>query len=493
MGLEVPMPHTSAEIHARLGHPVVDADGHLLESVPILADYVREHANADCADRLVEHAGFLTLPSDRSWQEAAGRLAERRLPAPPWWGSSRDAVDRATAFAPGLLAERLEELGLDFTILYPSFGLMFAGHADDAMRLGGCRALNAYMAEFTAPYRDRMTVPAMVPIHTPGEAIEAIDHALDELGLRSIVITGWVRRQGPQGAYADVLGVDSDYDYDPLWQHCVDRKVAVTTHGGSMGFGFRQSPSRYMYNHIGHFAGVGEAFAKALFMGGVTRRFPDLHFAFLEAGVSWAVQLLVDLVARWDKRGGPNIELLDPARLDTERFHALLEQYGGGAFDRKDARDEAATMNGGHPDELDEFHLCGVERREDLARRFVPKFFFGCEADDPLVGLAYDERVLPGRRPLQTLLGSDLGHWDVPDMSRVLVEAYELVDAGVLDGERFRAFSCDNAIRLHGAANPHFFDGTSVEGYARELLSSMRDETSLSTQVPEKNAGFVSV
>ena len=31
----------------------------------------------------------------------------------------------------------------------------------------------------------------------------------------------------------------------------------------------------------------GEAVCKALFMGGVTRRFPALKFAFLEGGVGW--------------------------------------------------------------------------------------------------------------------------------------------------------------------------------------------------------------
>jgi hypothetical protein len=39
------------------------------------------------------------------------------------------------------------------------------------------------------------------------------------------------------------------------------------------------------YNHIGHFASAGHAVAKALFFGGITRRFPDLNFAFLEGGV----------------------------------------------------------------------------------------------------------------------------------------------------------------------------------------------------------------
>lgn len=35
-------PTRSAEIRARLDYPVVDADGHIQEMVPVLEDYVRE-------------------------------------------------------------------------------------------------------------------------------------------------------------------------------------------------------------------------------------------------------------------------------------------------------------------------------------------------------------------------------------------------------------------------------------------------------------------
>ena len=69
------------------------------------------------------------------------------------------------------------------------------------------------------------------------------------------------------------------------------------------------------------------------------------------------------------------------------------------------------------------------------------------------------------------MLGSDIGHWDVPDMTAVLGEAHELVDEGRLTVGQFRAFACDNPIRLHGRTNPAFFDGTAVEGYARALLA----------------------
>jgi len=59
----------------------------------------------------------------------------------------------------------------------------------------------------------------------------------------------------------------------------------------------------------------------------------------------------------------------------------------------------------------------------------------------------------------------------VSDMRDVLPEAFELVEHELLSPDQFRAFSCDNAIRLHGRMNRRFFDGTRVETYARELLA----------------------
>jgi len=465
------MNQEAAEIRRQLQHPVVDADRHVLESVPLLADYLREYAGAAATDEFIAQSGFVTMPSaEQHWAKSEEHARKQRRPAAPWWGSPTTALDRATAFVPALLAERLEELGFDFSIVYPSLGLMFAGHQDDDMRVGGCRALNAYLADFVADHPDRLTASALIPMATPQEAIETIDHALDELGLRCIAIASWVRRSGPSGPFADVFGIDCDEDYDPLWQHCLDRGVAVTAHGGSMGFGFRQSPSRYMFNHIGHFAAASEGLAKALFFGGVTRRFPDLPFAFLEGGVAWGAQLLADLLGRWDKRGGKNIQQLDPARLDMAHFHDLLKKFGGESFSRSDVLEHAGHMGSARPPELDEFERCGITERGDLAKRFVPSFYFGCEADDPFVGLAYDEQLIPGDEPLRPVFGSDVGHWDVSDMRGVLPEAFELVEKGTLDADSFRSFTADNAISLHTRGNPGFFEGTTLERYARERI-----------------------
>lgn len=60
------------------------------------------------------------------------------------------------------------------------------------------------------------------------------------------------------------LGIDSDHDYDPVWQTCLELGMAPTFHAGGRGFGLRNSPSNLTYNHIGHFAAAGHSIAKGL-------------------------------------------------------------------------------------------------------------------------------------------------------------------------------------------------------------------------------------
>ena len=60
------------------------------------------------------------------------------------------------------------------------------------------------------------------------------------------------------------------------------------------------------------------------------------------------------------------------------------------------------------------------------------------------------------------MFASDIGHWDVPDFTEVLPEAWELVEHGLLDADQFRRFTFANVTRLFTATNPDFFAGTTV-------------------------------
>ncbi len=61
--------------------------------------------------------------------------------------------------------------------------------------------------------------------------------------------------------------------------------------------------------------------------------------------------------------------------------------------------------------------------KKTCATCFVPNFYFGCEADDPITAGAFDAKRNPFGARLNVVFGSDIGHFDVPDMNEVTEEA----------------------------------------------------------------------
>jgi predicted TIM-barrel fold metal-dependent hydrolase len=301
----------SAEIRAQLSHPVIDADGHWLEPVPIFLDFLETEGGSVMVDRFRENKKREDVWYGLSTEE---RLSQR-LRRPTWWGEPTNTRDRASAMIPGLMYERLDEFGVDFAIVYTTLGLVQGSIPDDELRPIICRALNKMNAELFAPYGDRLTPVATIPMHTPEEAISALNHAVDELGMKAVMIANHVRRPLESGGgghntggyypsggfYIDCLAIESPHDYDPFWQACIDHKVAVTAHSSSMGWEGRASVNNFTFNHIGHFAGASHVFAKALIFGGVLDRFPQLRFGMLEGGVAWGCSLLADMIGHWGK------------------------------------------------------------------------------------------------------------------------------------------------------------------------------------------------
>ena len=123
--------------------------------------------------------------------------------------------------------------------------------------------------------------------------------------------------------------MDSEYDYDQVWRKCEELGYPATFHSAAENMGLRNSLTNFVYNHIGHFGEAGNAVCKALFLGGVTRRFPRMRFAFLEGGVAWGCSVFADLISHWDKRNGNVIHKLNPANLNRAKIGALVKQYGG--------------------------------------------------------------------------------------------------------------------------------------------------------------------
>lgn len=473
----------SASIRHDVGHPIIDGDGHTIEFGPLLEDYLRKVGGAKLAERYSRQ----TSSNRMGWYALTEQeRRSRRVARPPFWTMpAKNTRDIATVMFPRLFAERMETLGLDFSIIYPTMGLFMPREYDAEVRQASCRALNMMHSDIFGPYGRHMTPAAAIPMHTPQEAIAEMEFCAQELGYKVMMIAGHVRRpvqaiaeRVPELAqlalWVDNLALDSEHDYDPFWKRCVELGVSPTAHTGSMGWGSRTSISNYNYNHIGHFAAANEAFCKALFFGGVTRRFPGLKFGFLEGGVGWATGLYADLVGHWEKRNARALDRLDPESIDLKLFGELARKYGDPRFREK--LELASTDNSWivrtreNRASLDEWASCKIDRVEDIRDLFIPSFYFGCEADDPSVAGAFDIKGNPFGARLNAIFSSDVGHWDVHDISEVVEEAYELVEHERITLDDFRDFTFTNIVQLHTANNPAFFDGTAVEDDVCKLL-----------------------
>src|SRR6187549_2440622 len=160
-----------SEVRAGLKHPIIDADGHWVEYNPVFAERMRKVAGAKSAD------GFLA--SQRRVPDTLSlSIAERQQRGVAmegyWTRQSTNTRDRATAMMPRMLYDRLDELGIDFGIVYPTAGLGLPRIADDATRRAVIRGFNVVTHEYFKDLGDKLTPAAVIPVHTPDEAIEEL-------------------------------------------------------------------------------------------------------------------------------------------------------------------------------------------------------------------------------------------------------------------------------------------------------------------------------
>src|SRR5690348_15003648 len=89
----------SAQIRERVGHPIIDSDGHVVEFEPALLDYIRAVGGNKILER---YKTALDTAFYFRWNHAS--MQERhefRLPRPVWWPyPTKNTYDRATAAMP---------------------------------------------------------------------------------------------------------------------------------------------------------------------------------------------------------------------------------------------------------------------------------------------------------------------------------------------------------------------------------------------------------
>src|SRR5919108_1769833 len=201
------------KVRSQLTHPVIDGDGHWIEYGPVFVEQVRKAAGDKAADGLLRH--MRRIPDALSLSIAERR--RRGIAMEGYWGrQSTNTRDRATAMMPRMLYDRLDELGIDFGIIYPTAGLGITRIEDDETRRAVIRGFNIVTADYFRDLCDRLTPAAVIPMHTPEEAIAELEFVTKQLGSKVGMFGSGISRRVPSTNGTDLDSARLAVWYDVL-------------------------------------------------------------------------------------------------------------------------------------------------------------------------------------------------------------------------------------------------------------------------------------
>ena len=145
--------HRAQQIHREVGHPIIDADGHVLEVLEATHPHLREALGATLFDEWLDRARSRGSRNVRARPRSAGARARRK---------GRGGAARPSTRATGrrrrcrrCCTSGMDEIGIDFSVLYPTNTLLTCAEEDAELRRGLCAGFNSFFAEIYGPFADR--------------------------------------------------------------------------------------------------------------------------------------------------------------------------------------------------------------------------------------------------------------------------------------------------------------------------------------------------
>ena len=252
---------------ANLGTKIIDGDGHIMEDNKSIIDHM-ETPYRDIAAR----KGVVFPPLDHLH---SGRAVE----TPP-------QRDQRPAVGPQGWLEFLNDVGIDWTVLYPTLALSYGKIVSLDYAVAESKAYNNWLAETYVRYNPRFKGMGILPMQDPQEAAKELRRAVTELGMLGAMM--------PSNGLAHPLGAKMFW---PIYEEANRLGCCLAVHGGAHDrFGMDHMNMYVPVHALGHPWGLTINCADILY-NGIFDRFPRLRIAFLEGGVAWLLLLLERLHA----------------------------------------------------------------------------------------------------------------------------------------------------------------------------------------------------
>jgi uncharacterized protein len=246
---------------------IVDADGHVTESVEQVSKYLDEPYRR-------RPLNFSFYPWDGWDRRLLGTLGDVGGDAETW-------------------LRALDKGGVETTILYPTLGLFMSFLKDREWAVALCRAYNTLMREEFVAVSPRLKAVALLPVQDPEAAALELRRAVNELGLVGAMLA------------ADGSHLLGDPRFTPIYEEAERLGVMLGIHASGShlgGAGVDLFPRFIQAHTCSHAFGQMRQLTSVIFEG-IPERFPALRLAFLEAGCGWAPYWAERMDDEFAKRG----------------------------------------------------------------------------------------------------------------------------------------------------------------------------------------------
>ncbi|MDH3242289.1 MAG: amidohydrolase, partial [Alphaproteobacteria bacterium] len=180
----------------------------------------------------------------------------------------------------------LEDVGIDWTVLYPTKALAYGKIVSLDYAVAACKAYNDWLSDTYLKFDPRFRGMAIIPMQDPEEAVKELTRAVEDLGMLGAMM--------PSNGLAQPLGAKA---YWPIYEEANRLGCCLAVHGGAHDrFGMDQMNMYVPVHALGHPWGLAVNCANMLY-NGIFERFPKVRVAYLEGGIAWLLFLLERLHA----------------------------------------------------------------------------------------------------------------------------------------------------------------------------------------------------
>lgn len=257
---------------------VIDCDGHLVESIPEMAEFMDPSIRA------------VALRPGRNRQGVFPSLDSYHYPSNEMGDDHSHQPIRASSHRAGSgedLVAFLEKAEVEQTVVFPSEGLSVGNIRLPYYAVQVCRAYNDYVAEHYRKVDDRIHPMALIPMPDPASAVQELRRAVKDLDLPGAML--------PSTGLPLHVGHEL---YWPVYEEAANLGCALAFHGGANSDigGLDTFSNRLGARLLWHPMPLVTCLVSLMYHG-VLDRFPDLHVGFMEGGAAWTVPIY-DRMAR---------------------------------------------------------------------------------------------------------------------------------------------------------------------------------------------------